>query len=296
MTEEPANQCLTATTPVGSLQTNSHGANVARWNPAAADPVIFVSSLLGPQEVPDHGGVPICFPWFGPHPDTDGRGAEVPFLGATAFQGAHGFVRDAAWQLMEQSTSQTSAHAKYQLSNDDLDAEAAALVQPFRANYSVHASEDILELQLVVTNLSEAAFQFEEALHTYFRVSSLDKVRIEGLEGTPFFDKNNPEDSPFVEARPLRIRRPTDNVYQSEAPVTLADRGFSRQIDVAKTGSGTTVVWNPGEEGGEALADLGPGDWERFVCIETANVWGNAIVLEPGESHVMTARYRVRSV
>ena len=49
--------------------------------------------------------------------------------------------------------------------------------------------------------------------------------------------------------------------------------------------SGITQVVDPG--GREALR-LFTDDWERFVCVESANVRESAIRLAPGESHSMS--------
>src|SRR5215218_2811803 len=44
------------------------GAHVAAWQPAGAQPVIYMSenAVYAPGKAL-RGGVPICFPWFGAH-------------------------------------------------------------------------------------------------------------------------------------------------------------------------------------------------------------------------------------
>jgi len=37
---------------------------------------------------------------------------------------------------------------------------------------------------------------------------------------------------------------------------------------------------------------MGPDDWQGMICVETANVAENAIVLAPGATHRMTAQIR----
>ena len=64
-------------------------------------------------------------------------------------------------------------------------------------------------------------------------------------------------------------------------------------IDVAKWGSGSTVVWNPWVERSAAFADLAPDEYRRFVCVETANADAAAVTLAPGERTVMGLRLRL---
>jgi glucose-6-phosphate 1-epimerase len=61
----------------------------------------------------------------------------------------------------------------------------------------------------------------------------------------------------------------------------------SRTITVTKTGSATTVVWNPWSEGAAKIGDLEPDAWPGFVCVEAANTATDAITLKPGETHAM---------
>jgi len=43
------------------------------------------------------------------------------------------------------------------------------------------------------------------------------------------------------------------------------------------------VVWNPGQEKGDALADMPEGGWKQMLCVEAAQVL-RPIELQPGES------------
>ena len=64
-----------------------------------------------------------------------------------------------------------------------------------------------------------------------------------------------------------------------------------RSIGVSKDSSANTVVWNPWVDKAAAMADFGDEEWPGMVCVETANVLDAAIILAPGQRHVMTARY-----
>ena len=73
----------------------------------------------------------------------------------------------------------------------------------------------------------------------------------------------------------------------------LHDSGCKRRITVAKTGSNTTVIWNPWESGAAKLPDLDPTEWHEFIAIETVNAAENSVTLAPGATHVMQAQVSV---
>src|SRR5689334_14749727 len=64
-----------------------HGAHLTHYQPRGQRPVIFVSrESLFREDKPIRGGVPICFPWFGPKADDP----NAPM---------HGFARVAHWRI-----------------------------------------------------------------------------------------------------------------------------------------------------------------------------------------------------
>lgn len=76
----------------------------------------------------------------------------------------------------------------------------------------------------------------------------------------------------------------------------LHDNGGKRRVRVAKTGSNTTVVWNPWESGALKLQDMDPTEWHEFVAIETVNAAANTITLDPGQKHIMEAHVSVEDI
>ena len=65
----------------------------------------------------------------------------------------------------------------------------------------------------------------------------------------------------------------TDRIYlATTATCTIDDPGMKRKIVVAKTGSNTTVVWNPWVDKAKAMPDFGDDEWPSMVCVETCNV------------------------
>jgi D-hexose-6-phosphate mutarotase len=62
---------------------------------------------------------------------------------------------------------------------------------------------------------------------------------------------------------------------------------------VEKTGSDSTVVWNPWIEKTAGMSDMAADSWQEMICVETANAADNAIELRPGSTHKLSARIRV---
>lgn len=150
-----------------------------------------------------------------------------------------------------------------------------------------------LALALETSNQGEEPFEFSAALHTYFQISEVADARIHGLEGTRYLDKVQ-DFAAFTQPGVLAIDRRVDRVFvDTETACAIEDPGFKRRIVVEKSGSRTTVVWNPWEQVSAEVADLGPGAYRRFVCVETVLGPQEHKLLAPGERHALEARMRV---
>jgi glucose-6-phosphate 1-epimerase len=75
--------------------------------------------------------------------------------------------------------------------------------------------------------------------------------------------------------------------------VTIEDPGWERRVVISKTGSATTVLWNPWVAKARAMPDFGDDEWPRMLCVETANAGEQALTLAPGATHAMTATLAV---
>jgi glucose-6-phosphate 1-epimerase len=244
------------------------GAQVAAWQPAGARPVIFTSprsSFVPGKAI--RGGVPVIYPWFGAHP-TDPNAPQ------------HGIARIAQWQL-----NTVENHPA-----DAVTLELSFAADNFSLTYRVTFSAD-LTLSLTVRNTSPQAAAFEQALHTYFAVSDVERVTVQGLEHAAFIDKTANFARRPPTGAPLRFTKETDSVYL-DTPDRLAihDAGWGRRIVIAKTRAASTIVWKPWAEKAAAMADLGAENWHGMLCVETGNVADNRVTLPPGGAHTMTTR------
>lgn len=266
---------LEATTPQATATVYLQGAHLAAWQPAGEQPVLFLSrrSHFEPG-VPIRGGVPISFPWFAGRHD----GKTGP---------AHGFARIQDWTLAFAALAGDDLHLSFTLAPTALSRELG--YDNFRVAYQLTIGRT-LTMQLTVANDADAPLLFEEALHTYYAVGDVREVSVTGLESTAFVDKtDNMQEKPAAHA-PLTFASATDRVYpNTDAACVLHDAAGRRRITVEKTGSDTTVVFNPWKE----LADMGPDEWPEMLCVETVNAAANAITLAPGKTHTMQAHISV---
>ncbi len=239
-----------------------HGAHVTGFQKKGEAPLLFMS---GDSEFlsakPIRGGVPIVFPWFGPREGL----------------GAHGFARTVAWNLRET-----------QLLDNGVVRLLFALppTEFYEVEYIVTVAET-LTLELIVKNDTDRDAVFETCLHTYFHVSAIDAISITGLKNTAYHDKV--KDVRALETAPaIHIDREVDRVYSdTTATVEIHDPGCKRIIRVGKSGSNSTVVWNPWIDKSRRMTDFGDDDYLRMVCVESGNVAKNHLTLPPGEIAVL---------
>ena len=256
-----------------------HGAQLTHWKPRGSEPVIFLSEKsLFEEGKAIRGGVPICFPWFGPKPG----------------DGAHGFVRNQTWALDEVAL-QENGEVRATLSVTSSAESEKRWPHSFRAQM-IYTVGETLEMTLDVENTGTDAFTYSEALHTYFVVGDVHQTRVTGLENSDYRDF--PDRTKITRQRgPITFTEETDRVYiNTGATCVLEDPSMNRRIIVEKNGSNGTTVWNPWIAKSAALPDFGDDEWKRMVCIETVNAFENSITVSPREHHATTARISVRAL
>ena len=255
------------------------GAHVMTWAPLGEEPVIWLSpaAKLAPGKS-IRGGVPICWPWFGPH------ATEPKFPG-------HGFARTVPWEILKTETLADGAtRLTFQLVESD--ATRAQWPHPSSVTCQITVGKT-LEIDLVTRNTGQTPITIGDALHTYFQVSDIRQVTIRGLEGCPYLDKV--EDGQRKQQQgPVIISAETDRIYlDSSADCLIDDPGLKRRIRIAKRGSRTTVVWNPWTEKAAKMGDFGDDGYLHMLCVESANCADDVVSLPPQGEHHLWVRYSV---
>lgn len=259
------------------------GAHVLTWQPRGQKPVIWLSKaakFVSGKSV--RGGVPLCWPWFGPH------ATEAGWPG-------HGFARTIPWSLTDVHQL-PDGRVRLEFAPEMNDAARAQWPHASTVKCSVTVGQELV-VGLATKNTGAAPFQLGQALHTYFEIGDIRQIHIAGLEGCGYIDKVD-GGKRRKQKGAVTFAGETDRVYLDTAGCSgIVDPLLKRTILITSTGSRSTVVWNPGPEKAAKMGDFGkaggkPGE-DRMVCVETANAADDVITLAPGETHRMTAQYRV---
>ncbi|WP_395719236.1 D-hexose-6-phosphate mutarotase [Prosthecobacter sp.] len=255
-----------------------NGAHVMEWTPAGEKPVLYMSpqALLEPGKA-IRGGVPVCWPWFGPHP----MESDKP---------AHGFVRNLMWEIGE--VTENFAGVKLQFHLRDSDASRAFWPHAFELRFEVKMGAQ-LGMALHIKNTSAEAWSMTGALHTYLCVEDVTEAAVIGLDDA-FYVESRLSPERIEQSGPVYFDREVDRNYESRDTVRLLDKKGRRTIVVEKSGSRATIVWNPWIDKSKRLADLPDDAYPHFVCIEAANAVPDVIAMPPGKEHVLEQRLRVQ--
>jgi D-hexose-6-phosphate mutarotase len=257
------------------------GAQMLHWTPAGQEPVVWLSPkakfLAGKSA---RGGIPVCWPWFGPH------ASESSFP-------AHGFARGTMWDVVEVEALDNGAHRLvFRLVRTDDDARQWPYAASLEIRFTLGLS---LEIELVTRNVDKSSFKLAEALHTYFTVGDVSMVRVTGLDGTSYLDRVG---TPQMKQQtgPVTIAGEVDRLYTGTGSTcVIEDPSLKRRIRIEKRGSLSTVVWNPGDKKAAAMGDFEDNGYLRMLCVESANAGGDAVSIKPGETHTMWVKYSVEA-
>jgi len=236
------------------------GAHVTHFKPAGADPVLWMSRSSWFEEgKPIRGGVPVCYPWFGA---TGPTGSEK-----------HGLVRQLLWAVESvERTDDGDVEAVFMIRSDQFEA-SDWIAGRFDVRHRVRVGSS-LKMRLETRNTGDQPVTLSEALHTYLAVSDVRHVSIRGLEQRPFLSSLVPGGRGQASGEPIRFDREVDRIYTSTPDTcVLEDPDMGRSIVISKSGSMSTVVWNPWVAKAAAMPDFGD----------------DAITVEPGGSHAIQA-------
>lgn len=254
--------------PTCTARVALHGAHVMSWKPTDEEEVLYLSpDAVFKEGKAIRGGIPVCWPWFNAHPTNP----EMP---------SHGIARTRFWDLVESSENSDEVVLKFEMSEGI-----------WNASVTIKAGDD-LEVILETRNPNEIPIVVSGALHSYFAISDIAQVRIVNLEGADYLDMvGSPTER--VQKGAIDFQREVDTIYHSSDSVLLVDDLSGRTLLIEKSGSPSTVVWNPWIEKASALADLPDDGYLKFCCIEAAIANDKAVIVMPGTSHVLSTRISV---
>jgi D-hexose-6-phosphate mutarotase len=250
------------------------GGNVMEYTPRGEKPVLWVSSQsYFAQGKPIRGGVPICWPWFGAHPSN----TVLP---------AHGFARLCLWSVAgSRELSDGSSEVTLKLNSCDVPPQFKA--QSFLLHFVITVGSR-LTMALEMTNTGTETLHISGALHTYFNISDIDGVSVDGLDGARSFDSLTGRE--VIQQGSILFNAEFDRVFlDTESECVINDPGYSRKIRIAKSGSRSAIVWNPWIEKAKRMPDFGDDEYRTMLCVETANARDDRRAIAPGATHTLKA-------
>lgn len=256
------------------------GAHVLSWIPTGEDEVIWLSddAKFAPGKSV-RGGIPVCWPWFGPHESN------------SAYP-AHGYARTVMWPVTKtQALASGEIEITFTLDTLQLDKQYQDMWPAHTiVEYKLTISKT-LTMDLTTINKSDAPFTIGEALHTYFKIDDIGNTSITGLENIAYLDKTDGFKRK-IQSGAITIESEVDRVYVDTNNEVIIDDA-KRKIIIKKQGSDSTVVWNPWQAVADKMGDLGKDGYRKMVCVESANAADNVVTINSGESHTLHVSYEV---
>lgn len=255
---------ITLITPGGTQEVTPYAAHLCSWKNSKGEDLLFMSSqaiFQPPKAI--RGGVPVCFPQF----------ADFGPLGQ------HGFARNSHFEVVDSDGCSVTLLLRH-------DGEQhAAFPHAFELRVRIALCDESFLQSLEVRNTGAQPMPFTCALHTYYRVSDIGNVVVEGLQGVDYLDSAAGRVKKTEEQAAISIGQEVDRIYLG-APdsIKIRDAGNGRCIEVRKHGLPDAVLWNPWAAKARALPDLGDEEYRQMVCLEPAAAASGPMVLQPGET------------
>ncbi|XP_027178840.1 putative glucose-6-phosphate 1-epimerase [Coffea eugenioides] len=248
------------------ILTSSHGSEaelylfggcVTSWKVANKDFLFVRPDAVFNGQKPISGGIPHCFPQFGP-----------------GLMQQHGFARNMNWSIVNSENVEGNPIITLELKDGPY--SRSMWDHTFQVLYKVTLDKRTLSTELKVTNADQKPFSFTTALHTYFS-ASVTGASVRGLKGCKTLNKDPDPKNP-IEGQEERdvVTFPgfVDCIYLNAPSKLHLDNGLGDTILIENTNWSDTVLWNPHLTMEASYKD--------FVCVENAKI--GQVQLEPEQS------------
>lgn len=259
------------------------GAHILSYQLAGQPPLIWLNDeAVFKAGKSIRAGVPVCWPWFGnlarnPQSVQDMRQSNDPAP-------AHGLVRATDWELLGIETQGQSLVVELVVPMPQ--GGLPGWPHPVDLKLSIRLDEQ-LHISLTSHNRGTESVSISQALHSYFAVSDVRQVHVEGLDGLDYIETLD-DWKTVPQAGDLHFTGETDRIYLNTPPqLSIVDPAWQRRIQLTCSGSRSAVIWNPWIDRAAQFSDMAADGWQRMLCIETANVMNDVVTLAPGASHTL---------
>jgi D-hexose-6-phosphate mutarotase len=265
----PGITVVTLANAAATAEISLYGGHILSYRPAGKDDILFMSDkAVFETGKPIRGGIPVCWPWFGPH-------------AADKTLPAHGFVRTMNWKIVGEEDGESHSGLTLECTAT---AETKALwPHEFKVTIAFFVGKT-LSIALTTENTGDEPFDFTDALHTYFRVGDIAKTTVVGFDGSEYVDRTVQPRVKGMQTGDITIAKETDSVYLRQAACVIEDKSTGREITINPQLFPDAVVWNPWADRAKAIADLGDDEYKNMICVEAGSVLENTITVDPGTS------------
>ncbi|MCR4507978.1 D-hexose-6-phosphate mutarotase [Pseudomonas sp. GLN_6] len=263
------------------LLISQQGAQILSYQQDDQPPLIWLSEQAAYKRGQGvRGGVPVCWPWFG-NLQRNPQAVQAMHRQPDAAP-AHGLVRSLDWQLqgIDQHDDGVQLEFSYNSTTHPLNdwPHAAELRLSIRLDERLH-------IQLSSRNLGDTPLAISQALHSYFAVSDIRHVAVEGLHGCRYIETLEDWQQRQQDGL-LTFSGETDRIYlDTPAQLSILDHAWQRRIQLHSGGSNSAVLWNPWIDKAQRLSQFASDAWQGMLCIEHANVMDDIRVLNAGQQH-----------
>lgn len=268
-----------------------HGGQVLSFKPTGHKDVLWLSKQASYQAGKAiRGGIPLCWPWFGANDKTTHQVKSQP--NSQPISTNHGFARQLPWGIESIKADESGVTLVLILSGENqhpLWPNAYKLTQTLFFGQSFKQS-------LAMTNISKKSAQYSAALHSYFGVSNPSNVNIDTLTGVNYSDKLTTKltKNLSVQEQAVSCVGEIDREYHSSEKMTIVDSEWQRKIDIVSHNCQQWVLWNPGVELANTMADIHSNGEQEYVCLEAANTtWQD---LPAGETIIISQEITVTTL
>lgn len=255
-----------------------YGGQLVSYRPASSEHDLFYLSKysLYHQGKAIRGGIPICWPWFGDDPTSQGKQA-------------HGFARNIFWQVEDVHIRDNVVTIKLEMQS------SSTTKQWWRHDFKltkVLTIGDELTITLTTENKGWRNMTLSEALHSYFMIGDINQASVVGLDQVEYLDKTQ-NFAQFRQIGDIKVESEFDRIYlDTPNTVKVIDPVLNRQIHIEQSGAQNFVVWNPWHKA-QSMADVQDVAYQNFICVETANALPGSIVIPAKQTHSMQVKYRL---
>lgn len=247
------------------------GAQLLTFAPKGEAPWLWLSPLATfKKDNAIRGGIPLCFPWFGPH-------QKKPSLPK------HGFARITTWTLEHIRSYSDALALTFSMKHTG---KTNDFLHPFTAQLTLTLS-NVIDMDLSFTHLGKQPASYSFAFHSYFNVDDIHTTKVSGLDNLSFFDSAHNK-AIKGQKGDIRFSGELDRIYTATTGRQTISNGKIRYQLTAQHAP-SCIVWNPGKALSNNMNDVKQ-HYQKFVCVESGATHTDSILLPPNESHQATLK------